>query len=301
MRNGESHKLFNIVMICFGLGLFSLWFFLHPNSPWHTRNTYVVGFAQVGSLAPGDGVMVNGLSKGKVVSTTLTDTCVWVNMKVLANVSVPRDSRFFIENAGLMGERVVNIRLGKTHLFMESGDSVNPGTFDQGSTSLGVGLARILREVGGILGNVQGLVDTLTAPERIEDYERMGKKANRIRHQLPSLLRHANHSLDSIFGNLSLTAQKLDTLGQIGTDLEGLSAEIQELIQQWNALEPRLKQVGSDAAKVVDAVSDNSGTVALMLAEDSQVKQELESLSKHAQALLEKIKKRGLDMNVDIW
>jgi phospholipid/cholesterol/gamma-HCH transport system substrate-binding protein len=300
MRNGESHKLFNFVMLSLGLGLFSLWFFVHPNSPWHTRNHYIVGFAQVGTLSPGDGVMVNGLPKGKVVSTTLTDSCVWVDVKVLASVQVPRDSRFAVENAGLMGERVVNIHLGKAHQFMEDGDRITPGAFDQGSTSLGVGLASILRELGGILGNLQNLVDTVTAPERIEDYRRMGGKLNKIRRKLPNMLTSADRSLETIFGNLENMGAKLDSLGELKPELENVADELRALIGQWNALEPKLRQVGAEAEKIATAATD-SGTVAQMMAKDSQVNKELDSLSAHAKALLEKIKKKGLDMNVDIW
>jgi DNA repair ATPase RecN len=205
-----------------------------------------------------------------------------------------------VENAGLMGERVVNIHLGKDHLFMKDGDSIHPGSFDQGSTSIGVGLAAILRELSGVLGNLQDLMDTLTAPERIADYKRMGGKLNKIRRKLPNMLTSADHSLETIFDNLESVGAKLDSLGELKPELENVAEEIRALMGQWNALEPKLRQVGAEAEKIAAAATD-SGTVAQMMAKDSQVKKELDSLSVHAKALLEKIKKKGLDMNVDIW
>jgi phospholipid/cholesterol/gamma-HCH transport system substrate-binding protein len=102
----EKYKFYSIVAAGV-LSVFGLWFFLHPDSPWHSRNHYLIAFKEIGGLKEGDAVNVGGLPKGYVEELDLTDSCVWVRVAVLSDIKIPMDSRMRLVNVGLMGKRAV--------------------------------------------------------------------------------------------------------------------------------------------------------------------------------------------------
>ena len=89
------------------------------------RTIYAV-FEDVGTLTEGDPVKINGVKMGKVVSRVLKDNKVMVGMELDASVNIPEDSRVTIQNVGLMGERMIGIRLGG---FPPAGCGVPLGSF----------------------------------------------------------------------------------------------------------------------------------------------------------------------------
>jgi len=128
--------LYYSIIFSLALLLFGSWFFFHPNSPWHSRNHYVVAFEEIGSLKVGNAVNVNGLPKGYVEKFELTDSCVWTKIAVLSRVKIPMNSEFRLVNVGLMGERVVDITLGDSKKYYANNALVK-GHFDAGSTTVG--------------------------------------------------------------------------------------------------------------------------------------------------------------------
>src|SRR3989339_403388 len=71
-------------------------------------------FDDVGTLTEGDPVKINGVKMGKVTLRSLKNNQVLVTMEMDASVVIPSDSRITIQNVGLMGERMIGIRLGKS-------------------------------------------------------------------------------------------------------------------------------------------------------------------------------------------
>ncbi|MCL2207206.1 MAG: MlaD family protein [Fibromonadales bacterium] len=302
-KKGKSSLLF-YTLVSFGvLSLFGLWFFLHPNSPWHSRHYYKVAFEEIGNLQVGNQVNVSGMRKGYVDSFELTDSCVWAELAILADVKLPKDSKFRIANAGLMGERVVEILLGNSSDYHAPGAQVK-GYFDIGSTTIGNLVVDVLDEVNAISGILTEVADTLFSENKMKDYKRLENKAMQLGNRLSRIASKAEKSALSSIDSLILAKDKVTgVVDSLNSDWDGIVGNIDELEKNFAKLEKSLGDIKNSATSIAEKLESGNNTASLVLDEkyNAELKNQLKMLSADAEKLMEKIKKRGLDLNVDIW
>lgn len=299
-ESGVNNRVFSAVMATVAMVLFALWFFIHPNSPWHAQNHYVARFDSIGTLVPGNEVQLNGVAQGKVLDLELTDSCVWVHLQVLANVKIPQNSTFTIENAGLMGERVVNVHLADSPQMLADGDTV-AGNLDMGSTHLAMMVIATLREVNGLIHTGKNLVDTLLSPEHQARYSRISQKGGRLVRHTQGLVRDWNDSLQQLSSALKeIQDQSTRLIQQLEPGVGVTVDSLKSLQTQILALRTPLRDVAQRASQLVDAVQTPNNTVGLVLQQDS-LSDQFKHLASHADLLMQRIQKDGLNLNVDVW
>jgi len=290
--------VFSVVLL-----LFCSWFFLHPNSPWHSRNHYIVAFEEIGSLKIGNNVKVNGLTKGYVEKFELTDSCVWTKIAVLSKVKIPTNSEFRLVNVGLMGERVVEITLGDSKKYYASNSRIR-GNFDAGSTTVGELAIDILKEAGNIVNIVNDLTDTLFSEQKMKDYKRLtekGKKlGNKVSHFANSSERSARASIDSLIEAKEKISEILD---KIKPHINGAIGNADLLGENFANLEKSLEEVKNNIAYIAEILENGENTISLALDKNQKgdLRREMLKVFSDAESLMEKINRRGLDLNVTIW
>jgi phospholipid/cholesterol/gamma-HCH transport system substrate-binding protein len=283
--------------------LFSSWFFFHPNSPWHSRNHYIVAFEEIGNLKIGNNVNVNGLTKGYVEKFELTDSCVWTKLAVLSKVKIPINSEFRLVNVGLMGERVVEITLGDSKKYYAS-NSLIKGNFDAGSTTVGELAIDILKEANDMVDVVSDLADTLFSEQKMKDYKRLtekGKKlGTKVSHFASSTERSARASIDSLVEAKDKLAELLD---KIKPNMDGAIENADLLGENFANLEKSLEAVKNNISSIADILESGDNTISLALDKNQQgdLRREIRKILGDAEGLMERVKSRGLDLNVTIW
>jgi len=283
--------------------LFSSWFFFHPNSPWHSRNHYLVAFEEIGNLKIGNDVNVNGLPKGYVEKFELTDSCVWAKLAVLSKVKIPINSEFRLVNVGLMGERVVDITLGDSKKYYANNSNIK-GNFDAGSTTVGELAIDILKEASDIFSVVNDLADTLFSEQKMKDYKRLtekGKKlGNKVSHFASSSERSAKASIDSLIEAKEKLAEILD---KIKPNMDGAIENADLLGENFANLEKSLEAVKNSISSIAEILESGENTISLALDKNQKgdLRREIFKILGDAEGLMEKIKRRGLDLNVTIW
>jgi len=302
MSNAVPWLYYSIVFSLLLL-LFGSWFFFHPNSPWHSRNRYTIAFEEIGDLKVGNAVNVNGLSKGYVEKFELTDSCVWTKVAVLSKVKIPINSEFRLVNVGLMGERVVEITLGDSKKYYANNSRIK-GSFDAGSTTVGQLAIDILKEADNIAGIVSDLADTLFSEQKMEDYKRLtdkGKKlGNRVSRVANSSERSARASIDSL---IVAKDKMVEIIDKIKPDIDGAVENVDLLGENLANLEKSLEAVKSSIASIAEILEngDNTITLALDRKQNGDLRREITKVFNDAESLMEKIKRRGLDLNATIW
>jgi len=302
-KSKKTPLLFYTIVSLGILSLLGLWFFFHPNSPWHSRHIYKVAFEEVGNLRAGDLVNVSGMLKGYVKDFELTDSCVWTEIAVLADVKIPRGSKFRIANAGLMGERVIEILLGESKEYYSPGARIT-GYFDIGSTDIGNLVLDILDEANAITSILSKTADTLFSDERMDDYKRIGKKAtqlgNRISRVVNTTEKSALSSMDSLIMAKNLVAEIIDGMS---SDFDGMVKNADELEKNFAKLEKSLETVKNSVSLIAQKLESGHNTISLALDEkhNGELRIQMKKISEDAEKLMEKIKRRGLDLNVDIF
>jgi hypothetical protein len=257
----------------------------------------------VGNLRIDDAVNVNGLTKGSVKELTLTDSCVWTKIAVLSKVKIPVNSKMHVANSGLMGNRVVEIVLGDSNVYYEDG-AYFTGSFDMGSTSIGVLVVDILEEAEAIVEILGSVADTLFSEERTKDYEILGHKAkllgNKVLRMASSAERSAMASIDSLFEAKDKIVEIIDG---IKPNLDGIVKDLDLLQENFANLEVSLEKFKNGAISMAEKLEKGDNTVSLALNKsyEGDLRREMTKISEDAEQLLNKIKKSGLDFNVTFW
>jgi len=293
---------YSLVLFCI-LFLISLWFFLHPNSPWHSRNHYIVAFEEIGDLKIGNRVNVNGLPRGYVANLELTDSCVRTDIAVLSKIKIAKNSRMHVANVGLMGERAVEITLGDSKEYYANNAYVS-GNFDMGSTSVGALAVDILREAGDIVDIISDIADTIFCEQRMEDYKRLAKKGkafgNKATHFASSAERSALASIDSLMEAKEKITEIMD---KIKPELDSAFNNADMLRKNLENLGNSLETVKNSIESIAERLESGENTISLALDrnQNGDLRREMLNVSNNAERLMEKIRKDGMDLNVTIF
>ncbi len=201
----------------------------------HTYNIDVV-FANVGGIVKDASVMLAGISVGKVSGITLDEDPtgkmqVKLKLTVYQGVKIRKDAKFVINQAGLLGDRYVDvIPQSGTAALIQDGDVV------AGSPS--VDLSEAIRGVVNVLQQAAGTI------------ERVDKAIQRIDQTV--LARESLDHISSVMANIDTTSSNAaaftaDLRSLVETNRESVNAAIRNL---------------ADAAKNFDAVLNKASATA---------------------------------------
>jgi len=281
----------------------SLWFFLHPNSPWHSRNYYYIDFNEIGNLKINDAVNVNGLIRGRVKEFLLTDSCVLAKIAVLSKIKIPVNSKLHVANIGLMGDRVIEITLGNSNVYYKDGAHFS-GSFDMGSTSMGILVLDVLEEAKAIAGVLGDVADTLSSEERMKDYRILEHKAKQLGNRTSRMASSAESSaIASIDSLIDAKERLLEIIDEIKPNFNGMVDNLDLLEENFANLKISLKKIETSISSIAENLGSGDNTISLALdkTQNGKLRREMMEISKDAERLMEKITKNGLDLNVTIW
>jgi len=299
----NSTLLFYTLVIAGMFGIFSMWFFLHPNSPWHSRNHYFIAFKEIGDLKVGNAVNINGLQMGYVVGFKLTDSHVLTKIAVLSEVKIPLNSKLHVANVGLMGERAIEITLGNSKNYYPDNSQI-AGNFDMGSTSVGTLAIDIVKETGEIINILSNFADTLFSEQRMEDYNRLKTKGEKFGKRISRFANSAERSLLASIDSLIVARDKVaEIMDSISPNLDNASENADLLKERIAILGKSLEEFKKSITSVAEKLDGSENTISLALDKNQHgaLRHEMAKIQKDADSLVKKIKKNGLDLNVDIW
>ena len=290
-----------IVFVILVTSCSAAWFFLHPASPYHERFSFVVSFDAVGTLSPGNLVKVRGIKRGEITKVELTDDAVYVTVRVLAETKVPRNSEFRLITAGLMGEREVCILTGDSKELVHDGDTL-VGHFDEGLSGFGRKLGAIIADLGELKDSVRSVMDSLSDGETGVQIQRVSKKAKNVvyksrvnvnswKTEVESLLEKCDQSLANAQAALEVIAKN----GAVRI------RDLNALVDRTRLLLESVKRLKDQSNTVLGKLMEGDNSAGLVMDLTSPINNELDKLLLDVNALLEDIKKNGLDINVDIF
>ena len=290
-----------IIFVIIASACIGAWFFYHPSSPYHDRYSFVVSFKAVGTLSPGNRVMVRGIPRGEITKVELTDDAVYVTVKVLSITNIPKNSEFRLINSGLMGEREMSILTGDSREMVTPGDTL-PGHFDEGMTGVSRKLTDIMGGMGEIRDTVRNFMDSLSGGSRHVRIERVTRKAHKLvdatkgnasewKNEVQTLLEKCDRSLESATSALE------NISGRAGAKLN----DIDKMLNHAQELLSKVQELKEQSANIIDRLAKGDNSAGLLLDKRAQFNIQLDKLLQEVDSLLENIKKSGLDINIDIF
>ena len=290
-----------IVFMILVAGCGMAWYLFHPSSPYHKRYSFVVSYQEIGTLSPGNRVVVRGIAKGQILKVELTDDAVFVKVEVLADAKISRHSEFRLINAGLMGEREMNILTAEDEDWIVDGDTVN-GAFDDGLAGVGVVFLNAVADLDTMQQQITALKDSLTIGSSGQRIDRIVKKGKRLVNSGTALV---NNTRDEALAALDKAE---GTLQKIRTEIDDASNHGAATVEKGTAMLNRIddllnqvKDIKADVDTLAARLDAKDNTVGLVVSGKGKLVNELDKLAKDIDGLIKDIKKNGLKLNIDIF
>lgn len=227
------------------------------------RYEFFVRFIEVGGLASGDPIQVNGVESGRVSAVELLSNGVVVEMGVRDGIVIPRDSEIALKSIGMMGERFVWIQLGDSSAVISPGDTVD-GEYLMGLSEVMASAGAVLDEVEVATQHLREIATSLGAEGRlqegVEDFAVTSKNlrgmTERNRGRLDRAIVRFEHSatmLDSLInGRFSAVDSSLAAIGRVGGKAEVTVDNLAEVSEDLREITAKLQSGEGSAGRLLN-------------------------------------------------
>ena len=152
-------------------------------------------FESVSGLQKGNEVSLRGVQVGKVLEIQMEKgrPMVLVGFRTLRDL--PKDSKIVLRSVGMLGERIVEVRLG-----------TSPEVFRDGDLAIGsseLGMKDMTADVAEMTNRIKTVVDSMTSPENISRMTNSLKNMDSTTTTLHNLLQDNEAKLSATIDNLA--------------------------------------------------------------------------------------------------
>ncbi len=241
-----------------------------------------VMFTEVGNLATGDPVTVSGVRMGKVQNVSLEKGEVRVDMDIDQTVELKEDATFLIQNFGMMGERFVAVKTGKSETPLDLAMPAK-GSFDPG-------IPEVMGMMGDVIKNMSGMVDALESsimsPQTLDKFSQTVSNL----HTLTTRLEQATDSylpkIDTAVGNIAGLTKALKSsvernqphLDNAVQNFDSASVRLMGMLDNLDSTSANLKSFAYDL--------DNSDGTLRMMMEDRRLYDDLRKTVQRLDSLI---------------
>jgi len=250
-------------------------------------------FEDVGTLTEGDPVKINGVKMGKVVSRVLRENKVMVGMELDASVVIPDDSKVTIQNVGLMGERMIGIRLGTSATELDPAVPMQ-GTFDSGIAEAMGMLGSVFADAKELILMIRQLMDETIANQAFVDlFKNVSARLDRLTAALDRLVAGNEQSLNAVVADVhSATTDLKGFLDQNKGSLQNIVDNLNMSSDKAAAITKSAEGIAAKMDGLIGKLNAEDGTVARIL-KDKELYETLKSTLVEADSLLKNINKTG--------
>ncbi len=267
---------------------------------------YTVVFPNIGTLQKGDPVTVNGVRGGSVANISLKGSGVAVELNLDKDIKFTDSSKISIQNIGLMGERMVHIKLsdkGKSYPH-NTKNKINYiyGTFDSG-------IAEAMGMLGNVLENVTELVDSVGmvwnstfGDERfIEFFDDFIDRLDTVVYLVDELVEKNKVSVDVTVRNLRKATTGLkDLVEDNRANIDKIVDNGAELTDDALLIAEKIDSISSAVDRIVTNIEDGKGSVGMLL-EDEEVVNTLQSTMESLDTLVTDVDDNGLKLRLKVF
>jgi phospholipid/cholesterol/gamma-HCH transport system substrate-binding protein len=287
--------LFALAILLFGI------YFLKGMVPGQRQDTYHVLFDQVSTLQNGDPVKINGVKAGKVERIALDGNKVKVTLTVDRAVKLGKDCQVRIQNIGLMGERQIGIQLGSTDEVWPAGSTLQ-GSLDAGiAEAMGVA-GEVFVQAESLVRNLRAVLDsTVARPDFAPRFNSILDETETLVTRMSGFLGDIDPRLKRSLGSIEKAGQEVTALvAEQREPLTAIVANGRDASERLKGLGERAEHVATEMEALLKQVNSDQGTVGALL-RDTTMHRQLSHTLNSADSLFRIIRKRGLDVNLNLF
>jgi phospholipid/cholesterol/gamma-HCH transport system substrate-binding protein len=241
---------------------------------------YKVSFPSASGLDKDAVVCIAGMRVGKITNNgmKLKDTCVEMTLEIDRKYPVHTDAIATVAWGGLIGNRYIDISLGKSKHFLEPGTKDSPTEIPVGPT---IELTDVFSKINAAATDLQDLLKSTDARSKIQTILENVDKASTNIAKVTEEIREHRGTVGKLIGSEEL----YDKAQVIADNLKGASADVRKLladndqrlrsiIEKLDAAIPEAKDAFSSIKKLSDEAHSGKGPVAALL-NDEKMAQDL--------------------------
>lgn len=257
-------------------------------------------FPEVGSLSTGDQVSVSGVIKGKVEGIKLYEGGVLVTLELSRDVVLKQDATFTIKNLGLMGERFVAVKTGKSETPL---DVSQPTT---GITESGI--PEVMGTMGQVIQQLNQLVEkldqTIASPATLDKFSQTITDLQKLSARLDSATKYNAPKIDKTVDNFTSLSETLKNgvdrnEKYVDTAVQNMDVAARRLVKLTDDLEEASKRFKSFATDL----DESQGSLRLMM-EDRRLYDDLRRAALNLDSLVVDIRqnpKKYISFSVELF
>ncbi len=268
---------------------------------------YTVLFPNIGTLAKGDPVMVNGVKKGIVSDINLYKDSVAVRIEIDKQIRITDSTRITVQNIGLMGERMIGIQLSaKGIVFSPHKKNAPPpfyihGYFDTGiAEAMGL-VGTVVSEVELLLKNVTAIVDrTVGDSEFVSTFSHIVGRLDTITTVTQALIRENSPKINTIADNAeTISSDAVDLLKRNQPHLDTIAAQGAMLTTQGVALVAKVDSMATKLKSMLESIDRGEGSAGKIL-KDEKLYTDIKKVISDLDSLLAQVSDDGLKLRLQL-
>ncbi|MCX5800105.1 MAG: MlaD family protein [Candidatus Eisenbacteria bacterium] len=256
-----------------------------------------IAFDEVGGLGTGDPVTVQGVTKGSVKNIELGRALVYVDISMDKSIVITNDTQFVIRNIGLMGEKYVAVKLGKSQQKVREGQILR-GAYESG-------IPEVVGELGVALKEFERTVSTVrNAVEEIETEGEVKATFGDLRafsSEMRGTIEENRDNLRAAIEDMRYASGKLKEFAQVrGPEIDNMVSRLTTTSESIEELVGQLEKLSNSMELVLRKVERGEGSLG-KLVNDESLHREMTATLEDTRALIADIKlhpKRYLKVSI---
>jgi len=210
-------------------------------------------FPEVAGLVPGDKVTVAGLDAGEVVSLDLEGNLVVVSVEIDPDIQIPDDSRISVASYGLIGAKIVAVRPGLSHTYIEPGSRVD-GIYEKALGDVVSEMGEALTEIRGVMRAADEVLSDMEGRDQIKETITNTRDATvdlkiavaDIRAMAADLRAFVDAKTDDAGDAIDSVGMAAESFAEVSAELATISATLDSLVTRIEAGEGTLGKIVTD-------------------------------------------------------
>lgn len=277
--------------------------FLKGTSLFVKGKQYTIEYSYIPGLKKGDPVQINGYQIGRVTDITLPDAqkgVIEVMVNVTEDISIPKDSRAIIKSADLLGEKYVDMILGKGNQYYRDGDHITGEIEADLTNQIKEELRPLTEKVQSMIVSVDTAITVMSSiftpsfkanfETSVANIKQTLESFNNSARVLDEMLTSQQDRIEGIITDVSAITHNVDAnekeLDQIIDNLKSITDELAAV--NWAEISTSLDTALTQFNEIMSAINNSEGSMG-MLVNDPELYENLERITQTLDAITKEL------------
>ncbi len=241
-------------------------------------------YEKVNGLQASNPVVLNGFKIGQVRSVELIDGGrggLIVSMTIYEDVAIPKDSKAALKSADLLGSMQIDIRLGKSSIMAQSGDTLTPTIEGDLVEEVNAQLRPIKVKAEGLISSVDSVIRVMEAILNADSQQNLIESFQGINNAIASLERTAFRVDTLVKEEKSRISSILQNIDNLTKTLSDNSENLSSILTNFNTISDQLAKAEiantinsanealSELKTAIEKINSGDGSLGMLLNNDS--------------------------------